>query len=1171
MNSEFEQQKTESFTHLHVHTEYSLLDGANKIKDLISRAKELGMDSLAITDHGVMYGVADFYKECLKQGIKPIIGCEVYTAARTRHDKQSGVDSSQGHLILLAKNNEGYKNLMKIVSVGFTEGFYYKPRIDMEVLREHSKGLIALSACLSGDIPKLLLDGNYSKAKEKAQTLEEMFGKGNFYLELQDNGIEEQRIVNQQLIRISNETSIPVVATNDAHYLRREDHEIHEILLCIQTGKNMDDEDRMRFSTQEFYLKSPEEMIERFKNLPQAIENTCKISDLCNVEMEFNKLHLPKYSVPEGQTANEYLRKLCKEGLIKRYGADIEQDKVDRLEYELSTIEKMGYVDYFLIVWDFIRYAKDNGIMVGPGRGSAAGSIVSYCLEITNIDPLKFGLLFERFLNPERISMPDIDIDFCFENRQKVIDYVVGKYGSDRVAQIVTFGTMAARAAIRDVGRALNIPYAEVDVIAKKIPFELGITIDRALEVNQDLDRMYNEDLKVKKLIDAARALEGLSRHSSIHAAGVVITSEPVVEYVPLQRSEEGGITTQFTMGLLEELGLLKMDFLGLRTLTVIRDAVSLAKENKGVEIDINNIDLTDPIVFKLIGEGKTEGVFQLESAGMKQFLKELKPASIEDIIAGNALYRPGPMDQIPRYLRNKNNSDDIEYTHPSLEPILKVTYGCMVYQEQVMQIVRDLAGYSLGRSDLVRRAMSKKKTEVMKKERENFIHGIIDENGNVVVAGAVRNGVGEDIANKIFDEMMEFAKYAFNKSHAAAYSLIAYQTAWLKAYYPVEYMAAIMNSFLGHVNKVTQYINECRQMGIKVLPPDINESLTGFAITGNNIRFGLAAVKNVGKSAVLSIIEARKKNGRFKSFSDFCEKVDFKDLNKRCVESLIKSGAFDSFNVHRSQLMAVYEKIIDGINNSKKKNYEGQVSLFDIKTSDNAETINYPSISEYPKKVVLSMEKEMLGLYVSGHPLEGYENELNNKISATTLDILNIQSTSDEHEDVEIKQSAYKDGDVVTIGGIITEKKTKVTKNNKLMAFIRLEDMTASIEALVFPVILEKYAKFIEIDSLVLIKGKISVKEEDEPKIICEEVKPLTVSKMNKLYIKVKPSEKNRFTDELSIVLDGYNGETPVYAYFEDEHVTKLVSKNMWVTLSTELINKLKLRFGEDSIKVVE
>ncbi|MGE5328745.1 MAG: DNA polymerase III subunit alpha [Deltaproteobacteria bacterium] len=1168
------------FVHLHVHTEYSLLDGANRIHDLVSRTKELGMNSIAITDHGVMYGVIDFYKECFKQGVKPIIGCEVYTAARTRHDKQSGIDASQGHLILLAKDNQGYKNLMEIVSCGFTEGFYYKPRIDMEVLERYSEGLICLSACLSGDIPKAILNGSYERAKELALRFNKIFGDGNFYLEIQDNGIQDQKVVNQNLIKLSKELDIPLVATNDAHYLRKEDSEIHEILLCIQTGKNIDDEDRMRFGAAEFYVKSPEEMKQRFGEISGAIENSARISEKCNVEIEFGKIKLPSYEISDGIDNYTCLKELCFEGLKKRYGDKAGAKEKERLEYELKTICDMGYIDYFLIVWDFIKYAKDNGIMVGPGRGSAAGSLVSYCLEITDIDPLRYGLLFERFLNPERISMPDIDIDFCFERRQEVIDYVVRKYGSNRVAQIITFGTMAARAAIRDVGRALNMSYGEVDVVAKQIPMEIGMTISRALEVNGELKKNYDEDTKVKKLIDTAKALEGLTRHASIHAAGVVITNKPVVDYVPLQKNEDGSITTQFTMGLLEELGLLKMDFLGLRTLTVIRDTINFIKKTKGLNINISTLNLDDPNVFRIISEGKTEGIFQLESAGMKQFMKELKPASLEDIIAGISLYRPGPMDQIPRYIRNKNNPNAIEYTHQSLESILNVTYGCMVYQEQVMQIVRDLAGYSLGRSDLVRRAMSKKKTEVMKQERQNFIYGISEDNGDIIVPGALRNGIDENSANQIFDEMMEFAKYAFNKSHAAAYAVIAYQTAWLKVYYPIEFMAALLNSFLGSVDKVTQYIRECRDRGIRVLPPDVNESSIGFTISGNNIRFGLAAIKNVGEGAVQSIINTRDSSGVFTDFVDFCKRIDGGEVNKRCVESLIKCGAFDSLGTGRAQLMAGYERIIDGIQNTRKKNILGQVSLFDSGETAAGIAFVLPDIKDYPQNILLSMEKEMLGLYISGHPLEGYEEELKKNTTVTILDILNMNQGSEDDlhsndgSNYQLSTVNYKpplqDGQMITIGGIITDKKTKITRNNNLMAFIRVEDVFGGIEVLVFPTVLEKYAKFIENENIITIRGRLSLKEEEEPKIICEEINPLVKTKSKKLYLKACKGLNSKSLDTVYALLKYFNGLTPVYIFFEEEGVTKAAGKEMWISPNQELIKELQNILGNECVKMI-
>ncbi|MHB8066101.1 MAG: DNA polymerase III subunit alpha, partial [Ruminiclostridium sp.] len=943
-----------NFVHLHVHTQYSLLDGANRITDLVQRVKELGMDSVAITDHGVMYGVAEFYKEAKKNGIKPILGCEVYTAKRSMYDKQSGVDSDYGHLVLLAKNNIGYKNLMKLVTLGCTEGYYYKPRVDYETLEKYSEGIIALSACLSGDIPVALLNNDYDKAIELAIKLNNIFGQDNFYLELQHNGIGDQNLVNQQLIKLSGELNIPLVATNDAHYLLKESAKSHEILLCVQTGKTINDENRMRFNTDELYIKSPEEMYDHFKNVKEALENTVKIAQMCNVELEFGKLHLPSFTVEEGYTPYEYLKELCYKGLAQRYGENCDDTIVERLEFELSVILKMGYVDYFLIVWDFIRYARENDIMVGPGRGSAAGSIVSYCLSITSIDPLKYNLLFERFLNPERISMPDIDIDFCYERRQEVIDYVVRKYGKDRVSQIITFGTMAARGAIRDVGRALDITYGEVDTIAKMIPFQIGMTIDKALEMSQELKKKYELEEQTRLLIDTARSLEGLPRHASTHAAGVVISKKPIVEYVPLQMNENN-VTTQFTMGLLEELGLLKMDFLGLRTLTVIRDAVDLIEQGHNKKIDIMKIDYDDKAVYKMMGEGKTVGIFQLESGGMTQFMKDLQPNSLEDIIAGISLYRPGPMDQIPRYIRNKNHPEGIKYHHPLLENILNVTYGCMVYQEQVMQIVRELGGYSMGRSDLVRRAMSKKKVAVMEEERKNFIYGITDEAGNEVVKGAVKNGVDEATANKIFDEMMDFASYAFNKSHAAAYAVVAYQTAWLKFYYPTEFLAASLNSFLGSSDKVSMYVNECKVLNIKVLPPDVNESSVKFTVVNKNIRFGLAAVKNVGENAILSMITERSQNGYFSSFLDFCQRIEGRDANKRCIESLIRSGAFDSLNVYRSKLIAVYERFLDGISQARKKNMDGQLSIFDL-MQEPQESLqeDYPDIKEYPANVLL-------------------------------------------------------------------------------------------------------------------------------------------------------------------------------------------------------------------------
>lgn len=1172
---------SESFVHLHVHTEYSLLDGANRIKDLIRRTAELGMKSIAITDHGVMYGVIDFYKEAVKNGIKPILGCEVYTAARTRFDKQPGIDADQGHLVLLARNMEGYRNLMKIVSSGFTEGFYYKPRIDMEVLEGHSSGLIALSACLSGDVAKALLRNDYKKARTTALRLDGIFGRGNFYLELQSNGIEEQNLVNVSLIKLSKETGIPLVATNDAHYLRREDARAHEVLLCIQTGKKITDEDRMRFSTDDFYIKSPAEMQALFRNVPEALENTVKIADSCNVELEFNKLHLPEYSVPDGSEPFEYLRRLCYEGLKQR-NAD---EHLERLEYELSVIRQMGYVDYFLIVWDFIKYAKDNGIMVGPGRGSAAGSLVAYCLGITSIDPMKYNLLFERFLNPERISMPDIDIDFCYERRQEVIDYVVRKYGKDRVAQIITFGTMAARAAIRDVGRALDIPYGDVDIVAKMIPFQIGMNIDKALELNPELEKKYEDEERIKELIDTARLLEGMPRHASTHAAGVLISKEPVTEYVPLQKNDDS-ITTQFTMGLLEELGLLKMDFLGLRTLTVIRDAVDLIYKNHGRRVDVEKLDMSDQNIYRLIGDGRTSGVFQLESSGMTQFMKDLQPSSLEDIIAGISLYRPGPMDSIPKYIKNKNNPGLVEYEHPMLEKILDVTYGCMVYQEQVMQIVRELAGYSMGRSDLVRRAMSKKKHEVMRKERENFIHGIVDENGSIVVNGAVRNGVDEKTADRIFDQMMDFASYAFNKSHAAAYAVIAYQTAWLKNYYPVEFMAASMNSFLGSSDKVSQYVQESRSMGIDVLPPDINESDVRFSVSNGKIRFGMAAVKNVGEGAVTELITERNLKGCFRSFRDFCERTDGRDINKRCVESLIKCGAFDSLGVYRSKLTAVFDKMMDGISQSRKRNMEGQLSLFEIPGSveNRRETPAsdevWPEIKEFPPKMLLSMEKEMLGLYVSGHPLMEYEREIARRVTLLSSDLGGASEEDGEASGQEAVKNVT-DGMVVTVGGIITGKKTKTTKSNNLMAFVTLEDLYGIMEIIVFPTILARYRELLADENIVLIGGRISIREEEQPKIICEEVSLLrrdeeidcgSLNQPERLYIRTDEPEDSRMMVSSMYLFKFFKGDTPVYFYNEKnrEMPKRVVDSEYWVNLNDGLLLELKRRFGEDNVKVV-
>ena len=1059
-----------SFAHLHVHTEFSLLDGSNKIKEYVSRVKELGMNSAAITDHGVMYGVIDFYREAKKQGINPILGCEVYVAPNSRFDREiTGGDDRYYHLVLLAENEEGYANLTKIVSKGFVEGYYYKPRVDKELLRKYHKGIIALSACLAGEVARFLTKGLYEEAKKTALEYQEIFGEGNFFLELQDHGIPEQGLVNQQLFKMSEETGIELVATNDIHYTYAEDAKPHDILLCIQTGKKLSDENRMRYDGGQYYVKSEEEMLRLFPYAKQALENTQKIADRCHVEIEFGVTKLPKYDVPDGYTSWEYLQKLCYEGLEKRYGDPSEELK-ERLSYELETIHQMGYVDYFLIVWDFIKYAKDHGISVGPGRGSAAGSIVSYCLEITTIDPIRYQLLFERFLNPERVSMPDIDVDFCYERRQEVIDYVTRKYGKDCVAQIVTFGTLAARGVIRDVGRVMDLPYAYVDSISKMIPQELGITIDKALKMNPDLKKLYDTDETVTNLIDMAKRLEGLPRHCSMHAAGVVICQKPVDEYVPLSRAADGTITTQFIMTTLEELGLLKMDFLGLRTLTVIQNAVLLARR-KQPELNINQIDYNDQKVLDYIGTGKTDGVFQLESAGMKGFMKELKPHNLEDVIAGISLYRPGPMDFIPQYIRGKNDSSSITYDCPQLEPILAPTYGCIVYQEQVMQIVRDLAGYSLGRSDLLRRAMSKKKAAVMEKERKIFIYGD-EETG---VPGCIKNGIDEQTANKIYDEMIDFAKYAFNKSHAAAYAVVSYQTAWLKYYFPVEYMAALMTSVIDNPSKVSEYIYACRQMNIKILPPDINKGEANFSVDGGDIRYGLAAIKSIGRPVIKAIVEDREELGLFQNLEDFITRLSAKNiLNKRTIENLIKAGALDTLGGTRKQFMSIYVQIVDHVTQEKKNSMVGQMTLFDLVSEDQKEEfqIRMPDVGEYSKETLLAFEKEVLGIYVSGHPLEAYEEKWKKSISATTADF---------QLDEETGHTKVHDGAKEIIGGMITEKTIKHTKTNQMMAFITVEDLLGTVEVVVFPRDYEKNRDYLEVDSKVFVRGRVS-EEDDKP-----------------------------------------------------------------------------------------
>ena len=1149
-----------SFAHLHVHTEFSLLDGSNKIKEYVSRVKELGMNSAAITDHGVMYGVIDFYREAKKQGINPILGCEVYVAPNSRFDREiTGGEDRYYHLVLLAENEEGYANLTKIISKGFVEGYYYKPRVDKELLRKYHKGIIALSACLAGEVARFLTKGLYEEAKKTALEYQEIFGEGNFFLELQDHGIPEQGLVNQQLIKMSEETGIELVATNDIHYTYAEDAKPHDILLCIQTGKKLADENRMRYDGGQYYVKSEEEMQRLFPYAKQALENTQKIADRCHVEIEFGVTKLPKYDVPEGYTSWEYLQKLCYEGLEKRYG-DPSKELKDRLSYELETIHQMGYVDYFLIVWDFIKYAKDHGIAVGPGRGSAAGSIVSYCLEITTIDPIRYQLLFERFLNPERVSMPDIDVDFCYERRQEVIDYVTRKYGKDCVAQIVTFGTLAARGVIRDVGRVMDLPYAYVDSISKMIPQELGITIDKALKMNPDLKKLYDTDETVTNLIDMAKRLEGLPRHCSMHAAGVVICQKPVDEYVPLSRAADGTITTQFIMTTLEELGLLKMDFLGLRTLTVIQNAVLLARK-KQPELNINQIDYNDQKVLDYIGTGKTDGVFQLESAGMKGFMKELKPHNLEDVIAGISLYRPGPMDFIPQYIRGKNDSSSITYDCPQLEPILAPTYGCIVYQEQVMQIVRDLAGYSLGRSDLLRRAMSKKKAAVMEKERKIFIYGD-EETG---VPGCIKNGIDEQTANKIYDEMIDFAKYAFNKSHAAAYAVVSYQTAWLKYYFPVEYMAALMTSVIDNPSKVSEYIYACRQMNIKILPPDINKGEANFSVDGGDIRYGLAAIKSIGRPVIKAIVEDREELGLFQNLEDFITRLSAKNvLNKRTIENLIKAGALDTLGGTRKQFMSIYVQIVDHVTQEKKNSMVGQMTLFDLVSEDQKEEfqIRMPDVGEYSKETLLAFEKEVLGIYVSGHPLEAYEEKWKKSISATTADF---------QLDEETGHTKVHDGAKEIIGGMITEKTIKHTKTNQMMAFITVEDLLGTVEVVVFPRDYEKNRDYLEVDSKVFVRGRVSEEDDKPSKMICEKIIPFERTK-KELWIQFP--DKATFLDEEQIVY-GYladsDGDDEVIIYCAKERAVKKLPKNRNIGINEQILSRLMNHFGEKRIKVVE
>ena len=1148
-----------NFTHLHVHTEYSLLDGSNKIKEYVDRVKALGMDSAAITDHGVMYGVIDFYRAARAAGINPILGCEVYVAPGSRFDREAGSgDDRYYHLVLLAENNQGYSNLMKIVSKGFVEGFYYKPRVDLSLLEKYHEGIIALSACLAGEVARFITRGMYEDAKKAALRYQDIFGKGNFFLELQDHGIPEQQNVNQQLLKMHRETGIELVATNDVHYTLAEDAQPHDVLLCLQTGKKLADEDRMRYEGGQYYVKSSEEMERLFPYAPEALENTHKIAQRCHVEIEFGVTKLPKFDVPEGYTSWEYLNELCFKGLEERYQPVTEELK-ERLNYELSTIRNMGYVDYFLIVWDFIKYARDHDIMVGPGRGSAAGSLVAYTLGITQLDPIRYDLLFERFLNPERVSMPDIDVDFCFERRQEVIDYVRRKYGDDCVVQIVTFGTLAARGVIRDVGRVMDLPYAQVDTIAKMIPQELNITIDKALQMNPEFKKAYEEQKEIHDLIDTAKRLEGLPRHTSMHAAGVVISQKDVSEYVPLSRASDGSIVTQFTMTTLEELGLLKMDFLGLRTLTVIQNAVHLIEQDAGVKLDMQHIDYNDKKVLDSLGTGRSDGVFQLESAGMKNFMKELKPQSLEDVIAGISLYRPGPMDFIPQYIRGKNRPDTIKYDCPQLEPILKPTYGCIVYQEQVMQIVRNLAGYTLGRSDLVRRAMSKKKAAVMEKERQNFVYGNEEEG----VPGCIANGISEQTANKIYDDMIDFAKYAFNKSHAAAYAVVSYQTAFLKYYYPVEFMAALMTSVIEMPTKVAEYIQVCRQMNIKILPPDVNRGAYGFSVDNGAIRYGLSAIKSVGRPVINALVEEREVNGEYRSLKNFIERLTG-TVNKRAIENFIKAGALDCLEGNRRQKMLVYSQIVDSIAQEKKNSFAGQMSLFDLVSDEEKKEyeIRMPDVEEYDKEMILAFEKDVLGIYLSGHPLERYRNIMEKMISAKTTDF---------QPDEESGIPKVYDGQKVIIGGMITEKTIKYTRNNKVMAFLTVEDLLGTVEIVVFPRDYEKWQAMLNEDARVFVQGRVNAEDDKPSKLILEKVRAFE-DMPQELWIQFKDkAEYAEKEPELLETLKGYSGVSAVVIYLKDVNAMKRLPAGYHARISDSLTGELRKKYGESNVKVVE
>ncbi len=1149
-----------AFVHLHTHTEYSLLDGSNKIKEYVSRVKELGMNAAAITDHGVMFGVIEFYKAAKAADINPIMGCEVYVAPGSRFDRETvhGEDRYY-HLVLLAENDKGYGNLMKIVSKGFVEGYYYKPRVDMEVLQEYHEGIIALSACLAGEVQRYLVRGQYKEAKAIAYRYEACFGKGNFFLELQDHGLPDQKLVNQQLLRLSQDTGIELVATNDIHYTYAGDAEPHDILLCMQTGKKLADEDRMRYEGGQYYVKSEEEMRTLFPYALQALENTQKIADRCHVEIEFGNTKVPHFEVPEGYDSWTYLNKLCFEGLKQRYQERAEELK-PKLQEELDVIRKMGYVDYFLIVWDFIRYAREHDIMVGPGRGSAAGSLVSYTTGITNIDPIKYSLIFERFLNPERVSMPDIDVDFCFERRQEVIDYVVEKYGKQCVTQIVTFGTLAARGVIRDVGRVMDLPYAFVDNIAKNIPNELGITIDKALVMNPELRAMYESDETVKNLIDMSKRLEGLPRHTSMHAAGVVISQQPMDEYVPLSRASDGTITTQFTMTTIEELGLLKMDFLGLRTLTVIQNAVRMAEKSHNIEIDIDHIDFEDKKVLDSLGTGKTDGVFQLESAGMKNFIKELKPQSLEDVIAGISLYRPGPMDFIPKYIKGKNDSENITYDCKELEPILEPTYGCIVYQEQVMQIVQNLAGYTMGQADNIRRAMSKKKQYVIDAERKNFVYGN-EEQG---IKGCIANGIDGRVADQIYDSMVDFAKYAFNKSHAAAYAVVSYQTAYLKYYYPVEFMAALMTSVLDNTAKVSEYIYTCRQMGIGILPPDINEGEGGFSVSGNSIRYGLSAIKSIGRPVIEAIAAEREERGRFTTLKDFVTRLSGREVNKRTIENFIKAGALDGLEGNRRQKMMIYGSLLDNINQEKKNSMAGQMTLFDIADEEDKKDfeIRLPDVEEYEKEVLLGFEKEVLGVYISGHPLEEYVEKLRKNTSSVTTDFV---------LDEETGAVKIRDNEKVIVGGMITDKTIKYTKNNKAMAFITLEDLVGTVEIIIFPKDFERYHAKLEIDAKIFVQGRASIEEDRNGKIICEKIFAFEETK-RELWIQFADREAYAAKEEMLLsMMKNYDGNDSVVIYLSAEKQMKRLPASRNVAINGDLLEELYEFIGKNNVKLVE